>query len=612
MKYFFALGLLAFQSLYAQRNGYWQQEVHYNMEVVLDDALHQVAGMQNITYVNHSPDTLRLIFMHLYFNSFKPGSMMDELTQLQPDPDGRIAKRLSKLSNTETGWQRVETVLVNGLEPAVFVYGSVMRLELQQPILPGQSTEITTRFKSQIPQQIRRSGRNNSEGVAYTMTQWYPKIAAYSERGWHTQQYVNREFFGPFGSFDVKIDLPGKYVMAGTGQLLNACNLNPAKVQAFCDQAKGAPTDRQIWHWKAENVHDFAWAADPDFLVTKKTADIGHPIYFVRKSDTDSKAWQLLESHGVKFFNLMSSRYGQYPYPQFSVIQGGDGGMEYPMCTMILGRNTADEIEGMTGLLVHEAAHNWYYGILGFDEQRWAWMDEGFTTFAENEIMNILFNHQENNAQQSAYRAHRALVSNNWQEPLTTPADHFARNRAYGISSYSMGAIYLQTLRYLVGDEVFYPSLKSFFNQWKFKHPEPDDLLRILEQKSGMQLHWFHDLWIGTTQTVDYAITDMRGAGRGFTRISFEKLGYFPMPLEVEIGLDNGETRTLYIPSDLTLKSKPGFNFYAEVWPWTRKSHTVEIELASKDIKYIHIDPLGSVPDVNLANNRKPELPEKK
>lgn len=601
-----ACAIVLSSSLYGQRRGYWQQHIDYDIQVQLDVDDHTFSGTQNIRYQNNSPDTLDELFFHLYFNAFAPGSMMDERSQSLPDPDRRVGDRIAGLKKDEIGFHRIEKLLVNGSSPAFDVQGTLMRVELDQPLLPGSITEIQMSYQSQVPKQIRRSGRDNKEGVEYTMTQWYPKMAEYSDRGWHTQQYVNREFFGVYGNYDVRITLDSDYILAGTGVLQNACDLNQMVAEVYCGREVDGlpPTDpKQTWHFRAERVHDFAWAADDDFVIQHEKID-STDLYFVRLSSTDRESWELMAVLTVRMFEMMNEEFGRYPYPQFSVIQGGDGGMEYPMCTMVLGNGAKDNPEGFMGLVVHESVHSWYYGVLGFDEQRYAWMDEGFTTYAEDVMMDKIFNEGKAiNPHGSSYRSYNYLRASGWQEPLTTPADHFSRNRSYSVASYSMGSLYLAQLEYIVGKEVLRASLRAFYEQWKFAHPGPDDLLRIIEKKSGMQLHWFSDLWTGTTQGIDYALEDVRSGGKEMTALSLKRNGDLPMPLEIRITTIHGDTRWIYVPTDLTTKPKKGNYTYTEVWPWTRTDQETLVPIPFREIQKVEIDPYGWMADTDPTNN---------
>lgn len=607
MKRFLSLALILVVSVssFGQRQGYWQQAIKYSMDIDMDVEKHQFTGKQDIQYYNNSPDTLRQLYFHLYFNAFAPESMMDKRSQDLPDPDGRISKRIGNLSPEEIGYHKIKTLEVDGTSPSYNVYGTLMRIDLQKPIPPGESSNIKLTFDSQVPKQVRRSGRDNSETVDYTMTQWYPKMAEYSERGWHTQQYVNREFFGVFGTFDVRITIDSDYVLGGTGTITNACDLDKAVAEAYCpDKIKKQKGKTQTWHFHAENVHDFAWAADDEFFVEHVETEKGIDLYFLRLEDSDEKSWTAMKAYTQRFIKEMSAEFGQYPYPQFSVIQGGDGGMEYPMCTMILGNGGKDNLGGFIALMIHEAGHNWYYGILGFDEQRYAWMDEGFTTYAENVLINEFFmDGKRANPHSGSYKAYRRLVTNDWQEPMTTPADHFTRNRAYSISSYSMGNLYLAQLEYLVGKDILRASLREFFNTWKFSHPGPDDLLRIVERRSGMQLHWFSDLWIGTTQRIDYSIQGVKSFGRDATTLQLKREDEFPMPLEIRITLKGtGDQIMVYVPTDLTIVPKSGSFTYAETWPWTSRDREVTIPFPYTDIDKIEIDPNGWMADIDPDN----------
>ena len=592
--------------LHGQRRGYWQQHIDYNIQVRLNVEDNTFSGTQSIRYQNNSPDTLNTLFFHLYFNAFAPGSMMDERSQSLPDPDRRVGNRISGLKRDEIGYHRIEKLEVNGTSPAFDIQGTLMRVDLTEPIVPGAVAEVQMSYQSQVPKQIRRSGRDNKEGVEYTMTQWYPKMAEYSDRGWHTQQYVNREFFGVYGNYDVHITLDSDYVLAGTGVLQNACDLNQMVAEVYCrKEVDGLPPTEpeQTWHFRAERVHDFAWAADDDFVIQHEKID-STDLYFVRLNSTDRESWEVMAALTVRMFELMNKEFGRYPYPQFSVIQGGDGGMEYPMCTMVLGNGAKDNPTGFMGLVVHESVHSWYYGVLGFDEQRYPWMDEGFTTYAEDVMMDMIFNEEkEINPHSSSYRSYNYLRSKGWQEPLTTPADHFSRNRSYSVGSYSMGSLYLSQLGYIVGQETLRASLRAFYQKWKFAHPGPDDLLRIIEKKSGMQLHWFSDLWTGTTQGIDYALDDVRSGGKEMTALSLKRNGDFPMPLEIRITTIHGDTRWIYVPTDLTTIPKKGNYTYAEVWPWTRVSQQALIPVPFREIQEVEIDPYGWMADTDRSNN---------
>ena len=316
---------------------------------------------------------------------------------------------------------------------------TVLKAYLKEPLAPGDSTVLNMVFNSQVPKQIRRSGRNNEEGVDYTMTQWYPKLAEYDENGWHPEPYVGREFYGVFGTFDVNISIDFNYVLGGTGVLTNEGGKwrvgeekEGVKFHTLLPNKKG----KRTWKFHAENVHDFAWAADPDFIRTSTEGPNGIELNFFYLPGEWQENWEKLPAYTQGFFKMMNKEFGVYAYPQFSVIQGGDGGMEYPMCTMLKGTG---KLPGLVGVMVHESAHNWYYGMLASNEFQYPWMDEGFTSYAEEEVLNVLLSKNEENPHKGAYRGHKYLMMQADKEPLCTPADYFGKNMFYGISAYSRG-----------------------------------------------------------------------------------------------------------------------------------------------------------------------------
>jgi hypothetical protein len=364
----------------------WQQRVEYVMDVSLDVKTHTVAGTQKLTYYNNSRDTLRKVYYHLYFNAFQPGSMMDVRSRNIADPDGRVKDRISKLKDDEIGYQHIQSLKQDGKDTQYKVNGTILEVTLPKALLPGAKTVFDMKFESQVPLQVRRSGRNNREGVAYSMTQWYPKLAEYDFKGWHAYQYVAREFHGVWGDFDVKITLDPTFVIAGTGKLKNADKVGYGYEQPGATVKR--PEGNLTWNFVAKDVIDFAWAADPDYLHDRAQVPNGPELhFFYQKNDKILENWKKMEGFAVRHFEHMNKTFGKYPYDSYSIIQGGDGGMEYPMCTLILGEVS---LGGLVGVMLHEAAHSWYQGVLASNESLYAWMDEGFTDFSSQESEAVL------------------------------------------------------------------------------------------------------------------------------------------------------------------------------------------------------------------------------
>jgi len=595
--------ILTFLGVNALAQGYWQQHVAYSMDIDMNVETNQFIGKQELIYTNNSPDTLHKVYYHLYFNAFQPGSMMDVRSRTISDPDRRVKDRISKLSPDEIGYQKVVSLTQNEKDVEYVIEGTVLTVKLAVPIVPGEQVVFNMEFKAQVPKQIRRSGRDNSEGIEYTMTQWYPKMAEYDKDGWHANEYVGREFYGVWGSFDVHITIDSNYVLAGTGVIQN-----PEEVGHGYSDTK-ANTDKLNWHFKADHVHDFGWAADPDYQHDIVKVDDQLQLHFFYQTDTLVGQWKDIQPDVVRMFQITNETFGRYPYSDFSVIQGGDGGMEYPMCTMVLGHGSR---HGMVGLITHESIHNWYYGVLGTNEYRYPWMDEGMTTYAEEYAMDKLDSLNGENFLMHSYDSYRALAVK-WaekEEPLATPGDLFDYNRVYSISAYSKGAITQNMLRYIVGDETYYRAILRYFEEWKFKHPTPSDLLRIMELESDMELDWFFEHWVNTLHHIDYDVNVV--ATEKGAQIQLKNVGNFPMPIDLKVTLKDGKEIWYYIPLRQMRGAKPTDGTTLKPWAWVDPNYTFDMEFTEDEIQSVEIDPNGMLADIHLENNVFPrkELPK--
>lgn len=587
-------------SLHAQ-DYRWQQRVEYTMDVSLDVKTHKVAGDQKLVYYNNSSDTLSTVYYHLYFNAFQPGSMMDVRSRNLPDPDRRVMDRISKLQENEIGYQHILSLSQDG-KPAKFsIIGTVLEVFLPKPILPNSSSVFNMKFEAQVPIQIRRSGRDNKEGIAYSMTQWYPKMAEYDYQGWHAYPYVAREFHSVWGDYDVKITIDPSYTVAGSGVLQNKNEIGHGYEEAGV--IPKISKSKLTWHFKAEKVHDFAWAADPDYKHTKIQVPDGPELhFFYQPNEKTSTTWTELKDYMVKHFQFMNQTFGKYPYPVYSFIQGGDGGMEYPMCTLIMGEGSQ---RGLVSVSAHESAHAWFQGILGSNESLYPWMDEGYTDFASDESMALLFN--ETDAHAESYRSYYKLVQDGLQEPLSQHADHYTTNRAYGTSAYSMGAIFLNQMKYIMGEEVFYKGMRRYFNSWKFKHPEPNDFLRVMEKESGLQLHWYYRYWINTTKHIDYSIENTIES-LGKTEVTLKRIGQMPMPIDLLVTYKDGSKEMFYISLNEMLGNKKTGSVsmkwtVLDPWNWVEPTYTFSIDKSLAEIQSLEIDPTHSMADVKRENN---------
>lgn len=582
---------------------YWQQHAEYSMEINMDVETNQFTGHQELVYQNNSPDTLTKVFYHLYYNAFQPGSMMDVRSRTIEDPDPRVEDRIAGLSPDEIGYHKIKSLKKNGVALKYEVVGTILEVELDKPILPGKKSTFEMEFESQVPLQIRRTGRDNAEGIEYSMTQWYPKMCEYDIEGWHSNPYIGREFHGIWGDFDVKITIDKDYVLGGTGYVQNpqevGCGYeDPSKKMGVLNG------DKKTWHFNAPNVHDFAWAADPDFVHDTTMLNNGTIIHFIYQKDSIEENWKNLKPFAKKGFEYVNENFGEYPYKQYSVIQGGDGGMEYPMCTLI---TSGGSFAGLVSVTIHEGIHSWFQGVLATNEAKYSWMDEGYCSFAQYKTLDYLYDKNSLNPLSRSYMGYIRLAQTDKQEPLTTHADFYKMNMVYGSNSYSKGAVLLMQLGYVIGEEALMSTMKRYFNEWKFKHPTPLDFKRVAEKESGLELDWYFEQFVGTTNTIDYQVKNVEANG-GATNITLERLGDIPMPIDVLVYTKSGDIVWYNIPLRIMRGAKGGDILNVdrktlEDWPWVYPTYNFEVNIPMDQIKEVVIDPTNRLADIEPTNN---------
>ncbi len=592
----------------------WQQRVKYNMNVDVDVKTNRFTGIQKLEYTNNSPDKLDRVFIHLYWNAFQPGSEMDvrsqELGKIlingRPDWDGRVKDRISKLTPDEIGYQKIKSIKLNGVEQPIKLHGTIFEVDLTKPISPKSTVNFVIDFEAQVPLQVRRSGRDNEEGIRYSMSQWYPKICEYDYEGWHPTPYVAREFYGVWGDYDVTINIDKTYKLAGTGVLQNASEIGWGYDKPGTP-LKNISSAKRTWHFVGNNVHDFVWAADPDYehLVRKQDGVTLNVVY--KKVDSLQKNWERVADAAVTVLPYMEKRFGKYPYPQYSFIQGGDGGMEYPMATLIKGPSL--------GTVFHEWMHSWYQMMMGTNESLYPWMDEGFTTFAEgevsayyNKVMNITNERHEqlpiNHA--DSYNGYYFLMKQKLEEPLSTHSDHYNTNLAYSINAYSKGDMFLEQLGYIVSDSVRDKIMLEYYRLWRFKHPNASDFVKVAQDVSGIQLDWYKEYWVYTTKSIDYSI-DSLWEENGTSKIRLRRIGQMPMPVDLQLTFKDSTKELHYIPLDLMFGNKPAKTNETRIvhdeWNWTNPTYIVEFKHPLTDLVWVEIDPTKRMADVDQKNN---------
>ena len=601
----FLLQFLGVISIYSQNNTtYWQQHVNYKMNVDVNVNNYQYKGTQQLTYTNNSPDSLTQVFYHLYFNAFQPGSEMDVRLQNIPDPDGRMVtnigtidnprfeSRISKLQANEIGYLNIKSLLQNNKKVVFSAEGTILQVTLNKALQPGESTVFDMVFEGQLSVHIRRAGRNNEDGVALSMAQWYPKMAEYDFEGWHADPYIGREFHGVWGDFDVTINIDKKYTVGGTGYLQNPQEIG----HGYEDTSKKLEIQKGntlSWHFVAPNVHDFTWAADPNYIHDKIITKSGIELHFLYKNESRyKKAWKEVQPYTENALDYFSEQIGAYPYKQYSVIQGGDGGMEYAMCTLLAGGETLNSI---LGTMYHEVAHSWFQQILATNESKHPWMDEGFTTYISTLAHHKAIGKKASKPVDSEYQDYFYAVKYNLNEPLTTHSDRYHTNTAFSIGSYTKGSIFLLQLSAIIGEEHLKTSLKRYFDEFKFKHPTPNDFKRIAEKVSGIQLDWYLNEWTQTTNTIDYAIAKVEEK-----TITLARVGSMPMPLDIKVEYFDGSKEIFTIPLRMMKGVKPTTNTVLKNWAWAYPTYSFSTK---KHIKSVIIDPNGLLADIDTTNN---------
>lgn len=584
------------------------------MSVDVDEKTYRYDGNMTLKYTNNSGQSLSKVYFHLYFNAFQPGSMMDYRLAHLPDPSRnmmtnigtkekpKLVSRISLLKPEQIGYQKIKSLKYNGVTADFKVDGTILEVALPTPIAAGQEASFDLVWEAQVPEQIRRSGRNSADGVEFSMTQWYPKMAHFDEFGWHLDEYVAREFIAPFGNFDVTIRMQKDYIIGASGILQN-----PKAVKGYDQTAKVPSTDNKAtWHFKAENIHDFAWAADKNFVIDSAKTKGGITIYtiFIPSSKKNKENWTQALGLATEFFDFCADRFGPYPWPNYTIVQGGDGGMEYGTITLVTGNRN---IQSLVGVIFHEAAHSWYQHLFGINETVDEWFDEGFTSYVQDLGMHYLFHKRgsvETNPVIDAYRGYYKLALSGKEEPMSLLADYYNTNYAYTNQAYNKGSVLAEQLGYIIGKENLQKTFLKFYDVWKFKHPTPNDFKRVAEEVSGINLKWYFNLFVNTTRKIDYAITNVTDSG-----ITVENKSDFAMPLDILVEYTDGSKELFYIPLREMRGEKPAesYKLYEGIKRtvledafWTNPTYTIPL---SKTAAKIWIDPTQRLADVESSDN---------
>ena len=595
------LFLLSFNFVFSQT--YWQQSVDYKMTVDMDVETFKYSGSQELFYTNNSPDTLKAVFYHMFYNAFKPDSEMATRVKSGKDINVRFQymPNIDSLKKSEQGYINAINLKQDGVLLSPIDSETILEVPLNKPLFPGEKTKLTMDFEGQLPKVINRAGRNSDEGVAISMSQWYPKMAEYDYDGWNAEPYLGREFHGVWGNFDVTIKIDKNYTVASSGYLQNPENYG----HGYGGVQKKTLQKKLSWRFIAPKVHDFTWAADPEYIHDTYPGPNNVTLHFFYKNNPKIiDNWKRLQPKTADFMRFFNNTIGPYPYKEYNVVQGGQGGMEYAMLTLITGERSFRSLAGVTS---HELAHSWFQHVLATNEMKHEWMDEGFTSYISTIAEDIILEENASFPLISSYNRYFQLATSGKEQPQSTNSNRYDYNFGYEATAYSKGAVFLAQLGYIIGPENLAKTIKNYYSEYKFTHPTPNDFRRVAEAVSGIQLKWYLTDWTQTTNTIDYAIRSVNPV-ENKTLIVLERIGSTPMPLDILVTFKDGTQEMHYIPIALMRgeKNNPynGLNWIVEKdWAWAFRNYTLEIKRTKEEISTIIIDPSFYMADIERGNN---------
>ena len=643
---------------------YWQQDVHYNINATLVDSANLVDATETLTYYNNSPDTLREVYFHLYQNAFLKGGYLEQLNlannfyqkfgKYEAAGKGTEIESVTLTSiqqapaeNNEQGTSVVDPA-ISRVKLSPYIDFSIMKLTLAVPILPNSSATFEIKFKTYFDDggsQRRRMklfdayGNKHFDGV-----HWYPRICVYDRKfGWETDQHLGKEFYGDFGTFEVELNFPSHYVLDATGLLLNKDEVLPAVLRTQLDIAnfKSKPLNEKPstiiandgtykkWRFRAINVHDFAWTADPTYRIgeTNIVLSNGHKVQCIALvQEPHAARWQDASLFAAKVIELYSKDFGFYAYPKMIVADARDG-MEYPMLTLDGGLSP-----GYYGLFAHEIGHNWFFGMVGNNETYRASLDEGFTQFLTHWAMTRLTKEQPTiNGKsyiakhykplplmdQTVYLGYIKDAQNNTDMPLNTHSDDFngALHHGGGYGNvYYKTATMLYNLQYVLGDSLFLAAMQHYFNQWKMCHPYFEDFRNSIINFTHVDLNWFFDQWLETTKTIDYAIKgkaknikNADGTPSSAYIIKLKRKGQMQMPVDIMAYSNDGNIYTTVVSNTYHFKKVDGSKktpLYSTWRGWGLLNPTYNaLVYCPGGLKKVCIDTTYRLADVNQLNN---------
>lgn len=611
--------------------GYWQQDVHYNIKAEINDSTDILSGSEELIYWNNSPYTISYVYFHLYSNAQTKDSYLADLYK-----NNNYNLKFGKYRDKDLG-TKVETMKSFGKELKTELDNTILKVYLAKPLPPGESVTFDMIFKTYFDKEVIRNRMKlfNSFGKKhYDVVHWYPRITVIDRKFlWNTDQHMDHEFYGDFGSFNVEMTLPSEYVADGTGTMTNEKEVLPDELRKqldisnFLKKPFNSPPStilkkdgsKKTWKFSAINVHDFAFTADPNYRIGETSWNGIRCIALVQ--EPHAAGWYNAPSYIAKVLETNSYNIGTYHFPKMIVADAQDG-MEYPMLTLCGGFDP-----NYRSLLIHEMTHNWFQGMVGTNENYRAYLDEGFTQFYTADSYQFIdgpitieatpknkyvarFTEPSRVIDDEIYNSfYSNAVAKNEETPLSTHADDFnggiRHGGGYG-QSYTKTAAMLKNLEYVLGRSFFDKAMQHYFRQWKFCHPYPEDFRNSIIQFTGVDLNWFFDQWLETSKVIDYKIGRIKHKKGGIYEVTFKRKGSMQMPIDFVVIDKNDSARHYYIPN--TWFEKPTGATTLPRWigwgPKLKTTYTATLNINSK-IKNVIIDPSYRLADVNMINNAK-------
>lgn len=607
--------------------GYWQQDVHYSIKANLNDQTNIIDGSLQLSYTNNSPDVLPFVYFHLYSQAQTKGSYLADLYK-----NNNIKLNFGKYQEQGLGTV-VTAISSNGISLKTEQDNTILKVFLKDPIQPGQTVSFNIDFKTYFNDGTIRNRMKifNAWGFKhFDVVHWYPRISVYDRKfGWDTEQHMDHEFYGDFGTYDVEFSIPNNYVVDATGLLQNQDQVMPADLRTkldiknFKDKPWGEkpsvviPVDGTVktWIYHAENVHDFALTADPTYRIGE--AEWNGVKCISLAQEPHASHWQNAAAYAAKVIQVNSRDFGMYGYPKMLVADAQDG-MEYPMLTLDGGFDP-----DYRDLLAHEIGHNWFFGMVGSNETYRAALDEGFTQFLTNWTYERIdgkvrvkylpkskyvqrFTETDFVRNSEVYNGYMGDAAKDVETFMCVHSDMYNGAIRHGggyRQVYMKTATMLYNLQYVLGDSLFLASMSHYFNQWKFAHPYIEDFRNSIIQYSHVDLNWFFDEWMETSKTIDYSIKRVKkGKNPGEYEITFKRKG-MQMPIDFTVVSKKDSLYNYHIPNNWFVKKTTATVLPRWIgWDKVKPTYTATVKIPG-GIANVVIDSSTRMADVNMLNN---------